>query len=246
VSKKTKATPKREAGNASPSNVIPFNPLERNHLGASVAQALLATKPRPLGALATFVGAGIYAIYYVGDFAPYRLIAEANRGGKFDLPIYVGKAIPQGARMGGGNGKAGRDLQRRLREHAQSVTDAENLELDAFYCRHLVVEDIWIPLGEALLISKFAPLWNSNLTGFGNHNPGKGRSAGKNSRWDLLHPGRAWAGALTGEQTIIASQLAGEAENYLREFTMPTSQLVQDHPALPDIALNFDDDETDA
>ncbi len=36
-----------------------------------------------------FIGAGIYAIYYVGDHQPYQ------RLGVNEIPIYVGKAVPQ-------------------------------------------------------------------------------------------------------------------------------------------------------
>jgi hypothetical protein len=63
----------------------------------------------------------------------------------------------------------------------------------AFYCRFLVVDDIWIPLGESLLIEKTKPLWNVIVDGFGNHDPGKGRYNQQMSAWDTLHPGRDWA-----------------------------------------------------
>lgn len=59
--------------------------------------------------------------------------------------------------------------------------------------RYLVVEDIWIPLGEALLISMFSPLWNKLVDGFGNHDPGAGRYSQQRSAWDEIHPGRPWA-----------------------------------------------------
>lgn len=215
-----------------PGNIIPFNPLEPKHLAASVADALLATAAQPLGAVSPFVGAGIYAIYYVGELPCYRLLAEANGGGRFVLPIYVGKAVPKGARMGGGAGEAGKDLHKRLKEHADSVSAAVNLELDAFYCRFLVVEDIWIPLGESLLIAKFAPVWNSIVTGFGNHNPGSGRHAGARPLWDQLHPGRLWAARLA-DQPVTATELAGQAENYLRSITIPTSPFVESDPVMP-------------
>ena len=71
------------------SNVIPFNPLERKHLGASVAQAMLAQTPQPLANLPRFEGAGIYAVYYTGRLACYAALSAANRNGKFALPIYV-------------------------------------------------------------------------------------------------------------------------------------------------------------
>ena len=32
---------------------------------------------------------------------------------------------------------------------------AENLDVDDFECRYLIVDDIWIPLGETLLIGRF-------------------------------------------------------------------------------------------
>ena len=212
------------------SNVIPFNPLERKHLGASVADALLSAPVLPLSSLPSFVGAGIYAIYYVGDFPSYLPLAQANRNNRFRVPIYVGKAVPKGARIGGGIGKVGRDLQGRLRQHATSLSKARNLDAGDFFCRYLVVEDIWIPLGESLLIAKFAPVWNSIITGFGNHAPGSGRELGKLSLWDQLHPGRsATAG---GQQTVTADQLAGQAENYLRSITIPTSQAVEVEPAM--------------
>lgn len=69
----------------------------------------------------------------------------------------------------------GRFLHGRLREHAESVRAAENLNIDNFAARWLVVDDIWIPLGETLLIGKFQPVWNRLLDGFGNHDPGAGR-----------------------------------------------------------------------
>jgi len=46
--------------------IIPFNPLDKTNLGASVADALLARPAMPLGELAEFQGAGVYAIYYGG------------------------------------------------------------------------------------------------------------------------------------------------------------------------------------
>ena len=214
-----------------PTNIVPFNPLERNHLGASVADALLATPAQPLTAVPAFVGAGIYAIYYVGGFACYGPLAGANKGGKFTLPIYVGKAVPKGARMGGGSGSAGRDLHSRLREHAESVKAVNNLDVEDFFCRFLVVEDIWIPLGESLLIAKFAPVWNSLVTGFGNHDPGSGRHKGARPLWDQLHPGRPWAARLA-DQEVSAPNIARQAEDYLRSISLPTSPLVEIDPIL--------------
>ena len=72
------------------------------------------------------------------------------------------KAVPAGARKGGFglDVPPGQVLYNRLDEHAQSIEQAKNLNLADFQCRYLVVDDIWIPLGEAMLISKFVPIWN--------------------------------------------------------------------------------------
>ena len=173
-----------------------FNPLDKKNLGISVADALLEKKAVPLPPRESFNGAGIYAIYYTGDFPAYKKIAERNRGEKFAAPIYVGKAIPPGGRKGTlePNAKAGPVLFRRLGEHADSIRQANgNLKPGDFFCRYLLVDDIWIPLGESLLIQKFAPLWNRAIDGFGNHDPGAGRYNGQCPAWDIVHPGRSWA-----------------------------------------------------
>lgn len=198
------------------SNVIPFNPLDKKNLGASVAEALLTKEVHPLAEVPPFDGAGIYAIYYTGNFKPYEQIAKMNSDGRFMLPIYVGKAVPPGARMGLSNAStAGPALYKRLKEHLDSVKAAENLDVSDFYCRVLVVDDIWIPLGESLVITRFTPLWNSLIDGFGNHNPGKGRHAGMRPRWDVLHPGRAWA-SLLAERPETQEQISREAATYLQ------------------------------
>jgi len=172
-----------------------YNPLDKRRLGESVAKALLARQVSVLPPSETFVGAGIYALYYTGLFAPYRKIREKNAEDGWAAPIYIGKAVPPGARKGGyGLGESpGEVLYRRLREHCDSIEQAENLSLSEFRCRYLIVDDIWIPLGESLLISTFSPLWNQMLDGFGNHDPGAGRYNQQRSPWDVIHPGRSWA-----------------------------------------------------
>lgn len=173
---------------------VPFNPLDKRHLGASVANALLQSElfslpPDP------FIGAGVYAIYYMGDHPTYSVLAEVNKNDQFACPIYVGKAVPDGARKGGQGDDVdpGTALYKRLNDHAKSIAAAKDLNLDDFRCRFLSIDDIWIPLTESLLIERFKPVWNRVLDGFGNHDPGKGRYKGKMPPWDCLHPGRAWA-----------------------------------------------------
>lgn len=203
-------------------DILPFNPLDKKNLGASVAEAMLASKVHPLGDMPGFKGAGIYAVYYSGSFAPYGEIARRNQGTK-TAPIYVGKAVPAGARKGGGAGATGgKSLFNRLSEHAESIRAVDNLSIEDFTCRFLVVDDIWIPLGESLLIARYSPVWNALIDGFGNHDPGGGRYNGMRPRWDVLHPGRAWA-AKCKERPETVADIARDVETYLRNATFPVS-----------------------
>lgn len=195
----------------------PYNPLEKRRLGESVAKALLEKPVVPLPP-ERFSGAGIYAIYYTGDFGPYAPIAQKNRDLRFQAPIYVGKAVPPGARKGGYGLDAtpGTALYERLCEHAKSVQQVSSLDLGNFHCRYCVADDIWIPLGESLLIEMFRPIWNVHIDGFGIHAPGKGRQRQRRSTWDTLHPGRPWASDLHPNERN-AEVLIGSLEEYLRD-----------------------------
>lgn len=206
------------------SDPIPYNPLDKKNLGASVAEALLGRKARPLNGLASFYGAGIYAIYYSGTFPAYKRISEQNNGDAPIMPIYVGKAIPAGGRKGvvTPQGTKSKALLLRLREHAESIGGTENLHIEDFLCRFLVVDDIWIPLGESLLIAKFAPIWNTLIDGFGNHDPGRGRYNGMRPKWDVLHSGRSWAERCQ-PRSETAKQIAREIEAHLAVLNAPMS-----------------------
>jgi len=112
----------------------PYNPLAKINLGRSVAEALLDSPIRLLMNTADLMGAGVYAIYYVGDFPRYAPIAAANRGNKFAQPIYVGKAIPRGGRKGGivtDTGK-GRALRDRLNQHEPLAKLLSNSSLNVY------------------------------------------------------------------------------------------------------------------
>lgn len=201
--------------------VIPFNPLAKRHLGESVGQAMLRQAVVPFGDLKAFVGAGIYAIYYTGGFQGYEVIAESNRNQRFGAPIYIGKAVPKGARKGGDlEATPGNVLYNRLKQHTKSIEEASNLDIADFHCRYLIVDDIWIPLGESLLIAKFNSLWNKLIDGFGNHDPGKGRHAGLRPRWDVLHPGRPWADRCQARNET-AEQIISEVRDFLRNNPPP-------------------------
>lgn len=199
-------------------DVLPFNPLDKRHLGESVAQALLREPVRQLETITKFEGAGIYALYYMGNFAAYRGIAASSLSRDTAIPIYVGKAVPKGARKGNElNAPPGIALFSRLLEHRSSIVDAKNLDVADFQCRYLLVDDIWIPLGETLLISTYVPIWNKLIDGFGNHDPGKGRHAGLRPRWDVLHPGRSWADKCKARDET-AEQIEREVQEHLRRI----------------------------
>jgi hypothetical protein len=136
----------------------------------------------------------------------------------------VSKAIPSGGGKGvfKPEGTKSKALFNRLKEHAESIAATENLNVKDFQCRFLVVDDIWIPLGESLLIAKFAPVWNTLIDGFGNHDPGKGRHQGMRPRWDVLHTGRAWAEKCQ-PRLETAKQIEREVQSHLAALIIPKS-----------------------
>ncbi len=92
----------------------------------------------------------------------------------------------------------------RLGQHMRSISEVSNLDVADFQVRHLMVDDIWIPLGENMLIEQFKPIWNRAIDGFGNKDPGRRRATQYKSPWDVLHPGRKFAEKLAdGELTTV-------------------------------------------
>ncbi len=149
-----------------------------------------------------FHGTGVYAIYYIGKFERYKQLYKVNRT-SFDLPIYIGKAVPKGWRQARAisTDKPSFELHTRLREHSRSIQQASNIENEDFKCRFMILENLassMIGTVEASLIRLYAPLWNSTIDGFGNHDPGSGRYNQAKSDWDVLHPGRKWADKCQG------------------------------------------------
>lgn len=191
----------------------PFNPLSRIALAESVVAHLEARPTSPLPP-DTFIGAGVYAIYYTGNLPYYAAVSDAE----CKIPIYVGEALPAGGRIGGLElgASAGPALAGRLRKHSRTIEAAENLSLNDFRCRYLVVEDIWVPLAEQLMIAKYRPVSNV-LSGFGNNDPGANRYGAPRPLWHALHPGIEWATRMApAEKTTaeivawIEAHLAGE------------------------------------
>ena len=161
------------------------------------------TPVRPLLTAETFLGTGVYALYYTGQNPIYRQYAELNRLA-YNYPIYVGKAVPKGWRQSRISDSAinqSRELHNRLREHSRNITVGANLDLEEFMCRFTIFEDDssdMISTIEAALIKLTQPLWNVAIDGFGNHDPGKGRYEQAKSDWDVIHPGRTWAERCNG------------------------------------------------
>lgn len=229
-----------------------YNPLDRVELGKSVERALLSRELVPLPPAASFPGAGVYVLYYVGGFEPYQPIAPpARKAG--DIPIYVGRASPPGGRTGGGGLQpttTAPALYRRLREHARSIravekhartTGADNLRLSDFMCRFLVVDDIWVALGEAVLIGHYQPVWNGFVQGFGIHGPGGGREEQARSSWDTLHPGRAFAWKLP-PRPETADEIAADVRERLLQVGVPDLDARPDPETVEQLMLpDFED-----
>ena len=191
----------------------PFNPLAMENLAESIVHALHLQEPVPLALVPEFDGAGVYALYYHGKFPAYKALAAINAEQLIE-PIYIGKASPSGARKGIELATQTTALTKRLKDHKKSIEAATNLEIEDFSARWLVMEDVWIALGESAMIRRHQPVWNARIDGFGNHAPGRGRAKGARPQWDTLHPGRTWADSLP-PALKSADQLSQEVEQYL-------------------------------
>jgi hypothetical protein len=133
---------------ALPATSAPYDPLDLKTLAASMAKVVLEQPVHPLAKVPIFEGAGVYILYYTGDYEPYRSITQKNKGRRWDQPIYVGEAARKGARKGGvlAEGPAGKVRFHRLKNHVDSIRTTQNLNVDDFYCRYLALKDFFIPL----------------------------------------------------------------------------------------------------
>ena len=86
-----------------------------------------------------------------------------------------------------------------------------------------MVDEVFIPLGESLLISHHKPLWNAVVDGFGNHAPGSGRAEGKKPMWDVIHPGRPWAAELKAACTV--EEVQASIAKFLESFSVPSGDI---------------------
>lgn len=169
-----------------------YNPLDYENLTRNCVQELMRRGPYSLELQAPFEGAGVYALFYRGPSPLYGSVRSPDA----EWPIYVGKAVPKGARKGAKSAGPSRALYSRLRKHRESISFGNGLSVEDFQCRYLVVTPLWITMAERFLIEHYQPVWNVCLEGFGIHDPGRGRYQGECSSWDTLHPGRPWAARL--------------------------------------------------
>ena len=169
----------------------------------------------------SFVGAGVYALYYIGKNPLYKRYAELNRL-SYGYPIYVGKAVPKGWRRGRTSDNAlsqSRELYGRLQEHGRNTAYCSELIQEDFMCRFVIFEgegSDMISTIEAALIKLNKPLWNTTVDGFGNHDPGSGRYEQAKSEWDVIHEGRAWANKCQGihaEKSAVVSKIKFHLQN---------------------------------
>lgn len=199
-----------------------YNPLDYASLSETLARELMSSDLMPLTAIEPFYGDGVYALFYHGDFPAYSELSDVNFDMPGTLPIYIGKAGPK--TLTGNDldasvvdtAAAGKRLYERVaQDHRKSIDAAVNLEVSEFSCRLLVLNAIWVPLAESALIARYCPVWNNILSGFGNHAPGKGRAAGKISRWDVLHPGRGRETETPASRTV--EQIEAEVRSAISE-----------------------------
>lgn len=206
-----------------------FNPLDKLNLGKSVVEALLESPELRLKDVGAFSGAGVYAIYYHGAFPLYEALSTLNQESG-SCPIYVGKAVPKGGRKGTSTDTSleSNALSKRLQEHKASIEAVKPLKIEDFSYRALVVDDIWISLGEALVIQRYQPLWNQVVEGFGNHDPGGGRYSGMRPLWDELHPGRNWA-ARCQPPKYSKSQIEALVKSYMTDLVSNDGKNMSEH-----------------
>lgn len=189
-----------------------FDPYLPDVLGRFVGLTMQAQPRVPLLDLNKFYGSGVYAIYYRGDFRAYAPIRES------ETPIYAGMADP-GDTHAATPEDQGPKLSIRLAKHAHSLRAAQNLRIEDFDCRFLVVKSGLQKAAEDYLMAHYRPVWNEPLcNGFGKHGDAATTRMNTRSEWDTLHPGRPWAtreGNIPNPRTpedIIASILAHFAQ----------------------------------
>lgn len=191
-----------------------FDPSNPNRIGEIIAGALVMQPMHPINSIPQFYGAGVYAIYYRGDFDAYRPIKDTEH------PIYVGKADPQ-KNDAKTPTEQGTRLYRRLNDHKKSISLAKStLNIEDFYCRYLAVVTGWQTAAEAHLIGRYQPIWNNETGicyGFGKHGDDSKTRGNERSPWDMLHPGRLWA-ASSKENSRSVSDIKHDIAEHFKKL----------------------------
>ncbi|GAP52657.1 putative type II restriction enzyme [Streptomyces azureus] len=178
-----------------------FNPLGLGQLSENLRQALEAQPKVALADLQTFEGAGLYALYYRGTLPIYTPLLHTN------VPLYVGKAEAGNSSYGDTPNERKPKLYRRIDKHRTSIKESDNLSVGDFDVRYLLLDDVWIVLGERALLRAYSPvLWNTLLTGFGS-NPAGGARTNPRSYWDTMHPGRPRAANYLCNRTLTRQEI---------------------------------------
>jgi hypothetical protein len=186
-----------------------FDPTVPATAGRIIALSLMAQSRHSLSQIPSFYGSGVYAIHYKGQFGPYSPLSGTEH------PIYVGKADPDSSAAKDPCAQ-GTKLSKRLQEHAKNIGRAENLSLDDFECRFLVVQTGFQAAAENYLIDFFKPVWNRETNmchGLGKHGDSAETRSNARSPWDTLHPGRSWAANSTSDQ-IPEAEILQKLENH--------------------------------
>ncbi len=169
-------------------------------ISVQIEQLLKETPAKPLSKIEPIRGSGLYVIYYVGRHSPvlaYEPTAKRNRRSRWGEPVYISIAKPSGAaaRLRSTDHTVGNSLYNALRNHAKSIEMVnEHLTLDIrdFYYKALPVDPLNAQVAEMILLDRHAPIWNTVVRGFANHNVGRTRLGQRRSRWDIMHMGRPW------------------------------------------------------
>lgn len=208
----------------------PFDPLDVENIGVTLAVELLEQPLRELPPAENFSGAGVYAIYYTGSHADYAELVGLDGGaGGSKYPVYIGSAVRENAKQGfNPRPTTVRRLRSRLAHHAESIRGVvdggldPDFRLEDFRCRFLVLNDAYITLAESVLIATFRPAWNG--MGFGSKVVGIRREGQLPSLWDSLHPGRGGRPAGTIERGNLArAKIAESIRKLSAEPTDPRS-----------------------
>jgi hypothetical protein len=181
-------------------NIQAFDPLSLKSLQEVLRERLEQVEPDVFPP-SDFLGAGVYALYYVGNFDLYAPLRDSD----CRVPIYVGKAEAGNSSYGEPADPNDFQLIKRIQKHADSVGEAgETLDIADFRCRYLRLDDAWIVLAERALLRDYRPVvWNTVMPGFGANAPGSDRQNAR-SIWDTIHPGRPRAGRLCNRRFTLA------------------------------------------